>query len=408
MRILLVNKFLYPNGGSETYIFELGKELMKNGHEVQYFGMEHTDRIVGNHAESYTTSMDFHSNKVQKILYPFKIIYSQEARRKIRIVLNDFKPDIVHLNNINFQITPSVIYEIRKWEKRYKFPVSIVYTAHDYQWVCPNHMMFIPDNGKKCFQCRGGKFKNCFKNKCIHNSSVRSLLGMIEGSLYKHLKTYEKVDLIICPSQFMKQQLSSEEILEKKLKVIYNFLYDEMQISVEKKSYVLYFGRFAKEKGILTLVKACSLLPHINFVFAGSGILDEAISGCENIKNVGFQIGKELKKLIAEAKFSVFPSEWYENCPFSVMESQYFGTPVIASNIGGIPELLENGVTGELFVPGNVEDLKKKIEDLWNDEEKLKKYTANCLEKKFDSIEEYGKKILNLYKGLKENKLIEG
>ena len=113
MKILLVNKFLYPNGGSETYIFELGKELVRQGHEVQYFGMEHEGRVVGNHAESYTSNMDFHSGKLDKLLYPFKIIYSVEARQKIRAVLDDFSPDVVHLNNINFQLTPSIIYELR-------------------------------------------------------------------------------------------------------------------------------------------------------------------------------------------------------------------------------------------------------------------------------------------------------
>ena len=114
MKILIVNKFLYPNGGSETYIFEIGKQLQKMGHEVQYFGMEHEGRVVGNHAESYTSNMDFHTGKLAKLLYPFKIIYSSEARKKIRQVLKDFKPDVIHLNNFNFQLTPSIILEIQK------------------------------------------------------------------------------------------------------------------------------------------------------------------------------------------------------------------------------------------------------------------------------------------------------
>ena len=97
MKILIVNKFLYPNGGSETYIFEIGRQLTKMGHEVQYFGMEHEGRIVGNHAESYTRDMNFHGSGPDKILYPFRIIYSGEARKKIRIVLNDFKPDVVQI-----------------------------------------------------------------------------------------------------------------------------------------------------------------------------------------------------------------------------------------------------------------------------------------------------------------------
>ena len=197
MKILLVNKFLYPNGGSETYIFELGKQLRKMGHEVQYFGMEHEGRIVGNHAQSYTSNMDFHSGKLQKLFYPFKIIYSKEARKKIRFVLDDFAPDVVHLNNINFQITPSILYEIKDYEKENKKSVRIVYTAHDYQWVCPNHMMMIPSTGALCFACRGGKFGACTKNRCIHNSRIKSLLGTIEAVYYKRRKSYDMVDAII-------------------------------------------------------------------------------------------------------------------------------------------------------------------------------------------------------------------
>ena len=95
MKILIVNKFLYPNGGSETYIFSIGRQLQKMGHEVQYFGMEHEGRIVGNHAESYTRNMSFRdgggqekqnglTRRISKLTYPFRIIYSWDARNKIR------------------------------------------------------------------------------------------------------------------------------------------------------------------------------------------------------------------------------------------------------------------------------------------------------------------------------------
>ena len=209
MKILLVNKVLYPNGGSETYLFGLGKQLQKMGHEVQYFGMEHDGRIVGNRVQSYTSDMDFHKGKLQMLFYPIKIIYSMEARKKIRLVLQDFSPDVVHLNNINFQITPSILYEIKAYEKERKKPVRIIYTAHDYQWVCPNHMMMIPSTGQMCFACKGGRFSACSKNRCIHNSRIRSLLGTIEAYYYKWRKTYDMVDTIICPSAFMKAQLDT-------------------------------------------------------------------------------------------------------------------------------------------------------------------------------------------------------
>ena len=185
MKILMVNKFLYQNGGSETYIFKLGEELQRKGHEVQYFGMEHENRIVGNRLECYTSNMDFHTGRLKKLLYPFRIIYSVEAKRKMGAVLRDMKPDVVHLNNINFQLTPSVIYAVRAYEKKTGRRVRIVYTAHDYQWVCPNHMMRIPATGQICFACRDGQFRICSKNLCIHNSRVKSLLGTLEARFYE-------------------------------------------------------------------------------------------------------------------------------------------------------------------------------------------------------------------------------
>ena len=97
MKILIVNKFLFPKGGSETYIIKLGEELVKQGHEVQYFGMDSPNRCLGNNCNSYVSYVDFHKGSfLDKVSYLFKTIYSVEARKKIRIVIDDFKPDVVH------------------------------------------------------------------------------------------------------------------------------------------------------------------------------------------------------------------------------------------------------------------------------------------------------------------------
>ncbi len=423
MKILMVNKFLYPNGGSETYIFKLGEQLQKKGHEVQYFGMEHAGRIVGNRLECYTSDMDFHAGGVGKLLYPFRIIYSGEAKRKMRRVLEDFRPDVVHLNNINFQLTPSIIYAVRAFEKKRGKRIKIVYTAHDYQWVCPNHMMRIPATGQICFACRGGDFKQCSKNRCIHDSRVKSLLGTIEAGFYAMRKTYGMVDVIICPSEFMKKQLDTDPLLAEKTVMMHNFIDKDTAVAgkthgKKKKrrekaevfgtaadgdrpagDYVLYFGRYAEEKGTLTLLEACRALPEIPFVFAGTGPLEGRVKQAPNVENRGFVAGEELRRLIAQARFSVYPSEWYENCPFSVMESQMYGTPVLASDLGGAPELVQPGRTGDLFRGGDAQELTEHIKELWEDPELCRTYSENCRSINFDTAEEYCAKIVrNVYR----------
>lgn len=399
MKVLMINKFLHPNGGSETYIFKLGDFLKEKGHEVQYFGMEHENRCVGNSVDSYTSNMDFHGgSKLSKLIYPLKTIYSFEARKKIRLVLDSFKPDVCHINNFNYQLTPSIIVEIKKWEKKTGKRCKIIFTAHDYQLVCPNHMLHNINDKKNCEKCLGGKFYNCMKGRCIHSSFLKSVIGMAEAYFWKFNGVYKNIDKIICCSNFLKTKMDTNPIFAEKTIAIHNFIDKVNWQETEKKDYVLYFGRFSEEKGIGTLIDVCKSLPNIQFIFAGTGPLEEKINGIKNIKNVGFKKGEELEKLIKEAKFSIYPSKWFENCPFSVMESQMYGTPVIGARIGGIPELIEDGKTGELFESGNFEDLKSKISNLYNDNEKLKKYTENCKEIKFDSILEYYEKLMDIYK----------
>ena len=395
MKILMVNKFLHPNGGSETYIFQLGEELQKRGHEVQYFGMEHAGRVVGNRAACYTSDMDFHTGKLKKLFYPFKIIYSFEARRKISVVLRDMDPDVVHLNNINFQLTPSVIDAVRAYEKKGGHRIRLVYTAHDYQWVCPNHMMRIPSTGRICFDCREGNFGACSKNRCIHDSGLKSLLGTIEAMFYHGRRTYALVDVIVCPSRFMKKQLDTDPLLADRTVFLQNFITAErVQKESKSRDYVLYFGRLSEEKGTKSLLAACRALPHIPFVFAGTGPLQEEVEQVKNVEYKGFVQGEALRELIAGARFSVYPSEWYENGPFSVMESQMYGTPVLVSDLGGAPELVQAGSTGDIFRGGDVEELTDHIRELWEHPEVCEAYRENCKQINFDTIEEYCDKIV--------------
>lgn len=399
MKILLINKFLHPNGGSETYIFKLGEYLQLQGHEVQYFGMEHAGRVVGNCVNAYTSDMDFHAgSKLAKLTYPIKTIYSAEARRKLRLVLDDFQPDVCHLNNFNFQLTPSIILEIVKWRKQTRRNCKIIFTAHDYQLVCPNHMCSNPNTKENCEKCLGGHFINCIKGKCIHGSMAKSAIGAMEAYFWKWRGVYKYIDTMICCSRFMKSKMDTNPIFAKKTVALHNFI-DKPTYAIigEKKDYVLYFGRFSEEKGVKTLLEVCKQLPEIPFIFAGTGPLEDLLKDVPNIKNVGFQTGDALVELIAGARLTVYPSEWYENCPFSVMESQMYGTPVLGADIGGIPELIDIGKTGELFESGNLDQLKQSLSQMWENKEKLQKYTKACREKDFISLRQYYDKLVEIY-----------
>ena len=400
-KILIVNKFLYPNGGSETYIFKIGEELKKKGYDVEYFGMDDERNVVGNAVESYTSNMNFHTGKLAKLLYPFKIIYSVEARKAIRKVLDNFKPDIVHLNNFNFQLTPSIIFEIKKYEKQTGNKVKIIYTAHDYQLVCPNHMMRCPKAEQNCEKCINGAYINCVKGSCIHGSRVKSILGAVEGYFYSIFKAYQYIDTVICPSKFIQQKLEHHPQLKGKTVMMHNFstvdIKDTKKKKLEKEDYVLYFGRYSKEKGIETLLEVCKELSHIPFVFAGKGPLEEQVNQVKNIENKGFLNGEELENLIKKARFSIYPSEWYENCPFSVMESIQYGTPVIGADIGGIPELIDEDITGKLYMSGNKKELSDTIVKLWNDSQMLETCSRKCLNKEFTTLGQYVERLLMVY-----------
>ena len=190
--------------------------------------------------------------------------------------------------------------------------------------------------------------------------------------------------------------MDSNPIFAKKTVGLHNFIDRPEWKDTEKKDYILYFGRFSEEKGIGTLLQAAKALPEYRFIFAGTGPLAEELNKVKNITNVGFKTGVELETLIREAKFSIYPSEWYENCPFSVMESQMYGTPVLGANIGGIPELIQTGKTGELFESGNKEELKSKIKEMFD---KSDEYSKNCQYVEYGNTEAYVGKLMKIYRG---------
>ena len=396
MKILMVNKFLYPRGGCETYMLNLAEELKAQGHEVEYFGMYDEKNTVGNSAGLYTTNMDFHSKGLSRFLYPFKIIYSREAKRKIGIVLDDFKPDIVHLNNINFQLTPSVIYAVKKRN------IPLVQTVHDYQMICPNHLLYSFNETKPCERCISGSKLNCFKHSCIHGSKIKSLIGAIEAKLYSILKTYKKVDLYVCPSKFLENKLlSASDIYKDKTFTIHNFIEKKPipEKSAATKPYVAFASRLSKEKGVDLLAEAAKLLPDYSFVVAGNGPDDECLKNIPNVEMKGFLTGDELVSLIVNAKLMILPSVWYENCPLNILETHSFGVPVITMNSGGMAELVDDGKTGVLVDEPTSQAIAEAVKKCFEDEEYYSLIKKNCegMRDKIIEVGEYCDILLDKY-----------
>ncbi len=396
MKILMVNKFLYPRGGSESYMLSLGDYLTKLGHEVEYFGMYDEKNTVGNSAGEYTSNMDFHSTGLARFLYPFKIIYSLEAKRKIKKVIDNLRPDVIHLNNINFQLTPSIIDGAK--EKG----VPVVQTVHDYQMICPNHVFYNFDKNEPCEKCAEGSHISCIRNKCIHKSTVKSILGVIEAKFYALRKTYKKVDLFICPSNFLERKLlSAGKFYQGKTYTIHNFInkkeFSPQDDAVEP--YIVYVGRLSMEKGVCLLRDAAKLLPEITFRVAGSGPDENVLSGIDNIKLMGFMKGDELTSLMGRAKALLLPSVCYENCPLSILEAHSMGVPVITMNSGGMAELVKDGITGTLVSERSPSELARKIKETVGNEEYYNTLRENCKNEKNNilSVEEYCDILLKKY-----------
>lgn len=399
MKILMVNKFLYPRGGSESYMLYLGEHFSKLGHKVEYFGMYDKKNTVGNSAGMYTQNMDFHSKGIGRFLYPFKIIYSFEAKKKIMQVIDSFKPDVVHLNNINFQLTPSIIYGIKKRG------IPVVQTVHDYQMICPNHLLYNFNKNLPCEKCVNGSHINCIKNKCIHNSLVKSVLGVIEAKFYSLLRTYKKVDLFVCPSNFLENKLlTSRKFYDGKTLTIHNFINKEKfaNISQKEEPYIVFVGRLSKEKGIGNIAKTAKLLPEHTFVVAGSGPDEDMLKGIENVKLAGFLTGDKLTELMGNAKVLLLPSVCYENCPLSILEAHSMGVPVVTMNSGGMAELVKDGVTGTLVNELTPEGIALKLKETLENEDYYNILRENCKNEKDNilSVEKYCEILIKEYEKL--------
>lgn len=363
MKILLVNKFYYPRGGDCIYTINLETLLKKHGHEVAVFAMEHPRTLETPWRIFFASEVKFRLGRHLKdaFLRPFG---TQEVIGKFQALLDVFKPDVVHLNNIHSQLSP-IVAELSRQRG-----IKVMWTLHDYKLLCPRYDCQRLDGThcNVCFANPEGSVKrqklNVLKHKCMKGSYLASFIAYREALKWDRETLEYNTDFFICPSRFMASKMREGGFSESKLRVRANFInVDKCAVTdYSKEEYYCYVGRLSHEKGIKTLVEAANSLPYKLYVI-GKGPMERELKKMakDHVKIVGHKDWEDLKEIERKAKFSVIASEMFENNPLSVIESMCLGTPVLGANIGGIPELIDEGVNGMAFESGNVADLTEKI-----------------------------------------------
>lgn len=380
MRVLLVNKFLERRGGVETYVLELGRMLSEAGHEVQFFGMDGPGREVGNDWGIYSPKLELGGRQgLGRISDIARTIRSQENHDLMVGLLEKFQPDIVHFNNIHYHLTPSVLEAAAEYKASAEKPVGIVMTQHDYHLVVPCDGCLNNRTYEMCEKCLDGRYLRCARRGCVRGGGAKSAVGTLESMYWHRRGTYRHIDVCICPSAYMRDRFERVPEFAGRTAHIPNFTnLKRLAKPVEKEGYVLYYGAYNRDKGVATLLDVARRHPEIEFRFAGRGPYSEQMKGISNVRDLGFNTGEHLREIVARASLVVVPSEWPENSPFTVIEAQCLCTPVLAADIGGIPELMEDGVTGRLFEFRNVKDLESRLIDLMSDHALLERYSRFC------------------------------
>ena len=369
MKVLLVNKFHYLKGGSETYYFALGRLLKEKGCDIICFSMKDEKNLPCAQEKYFVNHVDYNESLslVQTAAASAKLLYSFEAKYKFEKLLIDEKPDIIHLNIFQSQLTDSIVFAALKHH------IPIVYTAHDLKAVCPTYLMM--NHGKICDRCIHGNYWHCISTSCMKNSKAKSLLAALEAKGYRIRKTYSRMNLIICPSQHHRNRMLQGHICDPEiLYYMPNFLPEDTEFHAgdPNGAYYLYFGRLSEEKGIMTLLQAYSKANvHKPLYIVGTGPQEEEIRNYiqqnmagKTVKMLGYKTGDDLKQIVSSAYCVILPSECCENAPYSIMEAQAMGRPAIVSDNGGLPELVTDGSNGYIFRGGDPDDLCLKLEKM--------------------------------------------
>lgn len=396
-KIIIVNTFFSPIGGAENIAYNTYEILKNNGFEVYFWACNKKPFFD----KTYPYIKDFTKYDSSFLNY-FSWYYNNRAKKDFQKFINLVNPDIIHLHNFISYLSPSILDCCKN--------IPTIVTLHDTSIVCPA-VKLLYKNKKLCteIKCQKNKYFNCIFNNCAP--------GGFEANLRKTLRAYllhdklKYIDKFISPSDSLKSLMLNAQIGigQDKIVTINNFLTKEELKTIpnyKNEGYFLFVGRLSKEKGIHYLLEAMKDVPQkIKLKIVGMGPEENKLKqyveeyNLNNIEFLGFKNRTEIKNLYQNCISTILPCNWFENFPTTNMESFINGKPVIASNIGGIPEQVEHNKTGLLFEPANVEQLKNCILKYWNNPSLVIKHGENAYHKAHNLYSEYRyyKELIKIY-----------
>jgi glycosyltransferase involved in cell wall biosynthesis len=363
MKILMVNNYLYLRGGSERVLFDEIRGLTERGHEVAGFSVRDPRNQPSPLDHLFPDVPDLQAQPlIVKLAASYSIIANSKVKRSFSVALDLFRPDVVHFHNIYGKLTPVVAAAARERG------IPSVMTAHDYKLVCPAYLRL--SEGRPCDACSYGHYLPAFFRRCHKGSRLSSMVYGVEATVNAWNGAYDGIDRIVCPSRFMQRCLSEGGVGSARLRFLPNSTPLTAPGSPAGKPYLLYAGRLSREKGVGCLLRAVDGLD-VDLLVAGDGPeaatmrrMTAQTKHASRVQFLGHCKKERLQELLSGALLVVVPSEWYENAPMTILEAFAAGKAVVASDIGGIPELVRAGETGALFPPGDAVALRAALQSL--------------------------------------------
>jgi glycosyltransferase involved in cell wall biosynthesis len=397
MRILMVQTFYYYRGGDSTYMLSLSKLLEEKGHEVVPFAMEHPQNLPSPYARFFPSEVDFPDllrRRSPRAAWTVatRSVRSGEARRKIAELADEVKPDVAHFHNIHAHLTTSIVSPLHKRR------IPIVWTLHDYRLICPNSSLL--SGGEICERCIPDRFHEAVLQRCKRGSLAASFVAMLATLYDRFERIPSRIDRFIAPSRFLESKLVEGGFDPAKVVSIPNFVDLARYAGLPERDYFCYVGRLSPEKGLDVLIRAAAGLEAGRLLIVGDGPEAERLRRlatelkASRVEFAGFRSGEELARILAEAQFVVLPSRWYENLPFAVMEAFASSKAVVASRLGGIPEMVDDGENGLLFPAGDAAALAACLARMLGDRrmrEEMGRRGREKAERLYDREEHYAR-----------------